>query len=244
MSQTPDGPLRHSSRANTVLTADGSPLPRAKKSDAVDPSFSSFNPQSPTLTSSYLQDEGGSFITPAPPRVNPRLAPPSTAQRPSQHMPTSSPAPFWRFLDIGSTPLRPPGGVDLGTSPFKPAAPLPVESSSPVRGPSRGGLDKSLPSSPTRIHDRVDQDDGDDDDNATPRDTQNDDDAKDDGLTPAATVADDAQSEKDVDRKLDDKPSLPPPQSQPQPQPQLHQPSLPPQNQDDDDDDEGFDLAK
>ncbi|KAL1887753.1 transcription factor [Ceratocystis pirilliformis] len=63
-------------------------------------------PRSPTLTSSYLQEDGSSFVTPAPPRVHPRLAPPSTVQRPSQYMPTSSPAPFWKYIDIGSTPLR------------------------------------------------------------------------------------------------------------------------------------------
>ena len=145
MSQsTPDGTLKQSTRTSATLTADGSPLPRSKKPVAADPSFSSFNPQSPTLTSTYLQDDGGSFVTPAPPRIHPRLAPPSTAQRPSQHMPTSSPAPFWRYADIGSTPLRPPRGGELGTSPTKAIATLPLPSSSPLRE------NRSPPSSPTR----------------------------------------------------------------------------------------------
>ena len=124
------------------LTADGSPLPRSRKEP--ESAFSGFQPQSPTMTSSYPNDDNTSFITPAPPRINPKLAPPSTAQRPSQHMPTSSPAPFWRYADIGSTPLKPMGAYDL--SPIKASGRLPVQSSSP---PPVG---KSPPSSPTRPH--------------------------------------------------------------------------------------------
>lgn len=139
---TPDRPpVRHSART-TGLTSDGSPLPRARKSVADDPSLSSFQTNSPTLTSSYLQEDGASFVTPAPPRVHPKLAPPSTAQRPSQHMPTSSPAPFWKYADIGSTPLRPAAHYEL--SPTKPGPSLPPQSSSPLHG------NKSPPSSPTR----------------------------------------------------------------------------------------------
>ncbi|KKA30376.1 hypothetical protein TD95_001036 [Thielaviopsis punctulata] len=59
-----------------------------------------------TPTLAYMPDDSLSFITPAPPRVNPHLAPPSTVQKPSQHMPTSSPAPFWRLMDLASTPSR------------------------------------------------------------------------------------------------------------------------------------------
>ncbi|KAF5005651.1 hypothetical protein FDECE_7928 [Fusarium decemcellulare] len=125
---------------NSAFTADGSPLPRPRKTPGADSSFSVYHPQSPTLTSSY-QDEGASFVTPAPPRVHPKLAPPSTAQRPSQHMPTSSPAPFWKYADIGSTPLKPLGAYDM--SPTKSGG-LPPQSSSPPRG------NKSPPSSPSR----------------------------------------------------------------------------------------------
>jgi forkhead protein FKH len=60
----------------------------------------------PTLSSSYY-DDGLSMITPAPQRQQPRLPPPSTAQVPSKFMPMSSPAQFWKFADIGSTPARP-----------------------------------------------------------------------------------------------------------------------------------------
>ncbi|KAI1212249.1 uncharacterized protein F4807DRAFT_457748 [Annulohypoxylon truncatum] len=115
---------------------DGSPLPRRKPLSAAD----SLPQSPPTLSSSYLQDEGASFVTPAPHRVHPRLAPPSTAQRPSQHMPTSSPAPFWKYADITSTPLK---SLQYDLSPSKPAA-LPESSSPPA------AHDRSPIGSPTR----------------------------------------------------------------------------------------------
>lgn len=55
----------------------------------------------------------GDFGNPALPLQTPlgraklHLAPPSTAQLPSQHMLFSSPAPFWKYADLGSTPARP-----------------------------------------------------------------------------------------------------------------------------------------
>ncbi|KAL1871713.1 hypothetical protein VTK73DRAFT_1934 [Phialemonium thermophilum] len=121
--------------------ADGSPLPRLRKPDASVLSFIENAPGSPTLTSSYLQEDGGSFVTPAPHRVHPKLAPPSTVQRPSQHMPTSSPAPFWKYADIGSTPLKP---VQFDLTPSKGLGNLPA-SSSPPAAPS-----KSPAGSPSR----------------------------------------------------------------------------------------------
>ncbi|PFH56581.1 hypothetical protein XA68_16283 [Ophiocordyceps unilateralis] len=124
-----------------TLTADGSPLPRRNKA-APNSSLSAFSLQSPTLTSSFLQEDGASFVTPAPPRIHPKLAPPSTAQRPSQHMPTSSPAPFWKYAEIGSTPLRP--STQYEASPSKVAGRIPSNSSSPP------GVGKSPPSSPSR----------------------------------------------------------------------------------------------
>ncbi|KAK0722878.1 fork head domain-containing protein [Lasiosphaeria miniovina] len=125
--------------------ADGSPLPRLRKNNASSTLGASENnnvPGSPTLTSSYLQEDGASFVTPAPHRVHLKLAPPSTAQRPSQHMPTSSPAPFWKYADIGSTPLKP---TQFDLSPSKPHGALPPQSSSPA--PARS---KSPVASPTR----------------------------------------------------------------------------------------------
>lgn len=139
---TPDRTSARKSGRSAALTADGSPLPRQRKPTTTDSTFSTFQPQSPTLTSSYLQEDGASFVTPAPPRVHPKLAPPSTAQRPSQHMPTSSPAPFWKYADVGSTPLKAPAQYEL--SPSKIAVGIPPQSSSPPRA------SKSPPSSPSR----------------------------------------------------------------------------------------------
>ncbi|KAI1337774.1 hypothetical protein F5Y15DRAFT_143651 [Xylariaceae sp. FL0016] len=120
---------------------DGSPLPRTNRRANASSSFASEVPRSPpTLSSSYLPEEGNSFVTPAPLRVNPRLAPPSTAQRPSQHMPVSSPAPFWKYADINSTPLRP-----FDMSPLRTQT-RPIDSSPPPPG----GDDMSPIPSPSR----------------------------------------------------------------------------------------------
>ncbi|KAI1094673.1 hypothetical protein F5B19DRAFT_20790 [Rostrohypoxylon terebratum] len=137
LSQVTVTPDRKYVPAESANFQDGSPLPRRKGLGAADAL-----PQSPpTLSSSYLQDEGASFVTPAPHRVHPRLAPPSTAQRPSQHMPTSSPAPFWKYADITSTPLK---SLQYDMSPSKPAG-LPNSSSPPA------ARDRSPIGSPTRV---------------------------------------------------------------------------------------------
>jgi len=123
---------------------DGSPLPRLKRTNPASALGLVENaPGSPTLGSSYLQEDGASFVTPAPHRVHPRLAPPSTAQRPSQHMPTSSPAPFWKYADYGSTPLKP--AAQLDASPSRVLGGPPPHSSSPPAAPR-----KSPVASPTR----------------------------------------------------------------------------------------------
>ncbi|KAK3899132.1 fork-head transcriptional regulator 2 [Staphylotrichum tortipilum] len=163
---TPVRPMRKPlpDEPSTVGGADDSPLPLpragagARKLNAASSSSAlglvENAPGSPTLASSYLQDDGASFVTPAPLRVHPKFAPPSTAQRPSQHMPTSSPAPFWKYADIGSTPLR-PVHAPFDLSPSKPlggggnggaggSAGLPPQSSSPPR------RSKSPVQSPTR----------------------------------------------------------------------------------------------
>lgn len=150
---TPVRPTRKPLPAEAVCGADGSPLPRLIKtnatsslslSESANPSgagaHSRNTPGSPTLTSSYLQDDGASFVTPAPHRVHPKLAPPSTAQRPSQHMPTSSPAPFWKYADIGSTPLKPAQDLSpskaLGHFPPQSSSPPAASSKSPVASPT------------------------------------------------------------------------------------------------------------
>ncbi|KAI0402585.1 fork head domain-containing protein [Xylaria palmicola] len=128
-------------RLLTTNLHDDSPLPRGNKRLPQSNSFADIPQSPPILSSSYLPDEGASFVTPAPQRLHPRLAPPSTAQRPSQHMPTSSPAPFWKYVDIHSTPLR----ASYDVSPTKPSG-LP-NSSSP---PPPAGADRSPIVSPTR----------------------------------------------------------------------------------------------
>lgn len=137
---TPDRGGPHSRPAEADVPGDGSPLPRHKRQAGNSFGLSDNAPGSPTLSSSMVHED--SFVTPAPHRVHPRLAPPSTAQRPSQHMPTSSPAPFWKYADIGSTPMKGPA-FDL--SPVKGSAgPVHPPSSSPA--PAR----RTSAASPTR----------------------------------------------------------------------------------------------
>jgi hypothetical protein len=130
---TPDRPGNFSS-TREQLPGDGSPLPRHRRPNSNAFGLSDNLPGSPpALSSSYLQDDSNSLVTPAPHRVKPYLAPPSTAQRPSQHMPTSSPAPFWKYAD--QTPMR--GAFDSSPIKGSPLPTVPVSSSPvPVRNPS------------------------------------------------------------------------------------------------------------
>lgn len=140
---TPDQRLhpQPSNHAHDVLPGDGSPLPRHRRQNGGTYGLSdNVQGSPPTLSSSYIPEEGASLITPAPHRVQPRLMPPSTAQRPSQHMLTSSPAPFWKYIDDkDGTPLR---------TPFAGIAGLGPENSSPIKGlgiPERPAMQSSSP---------------------------------------------------------------------------------------------------
>lgn len=175
---TPDRSSRRLLPDEPPASSDGSPLPRYRKGAAAaskaktstsnvggaatnDASASGTAPdpvlaRSPTLTSTFLQDDiSSSFVTPAPHRVELKLNPPSTLQRPSQHMPTSSPAPFWKYADIGSTPLKPPASLDfspskalgLSSGGVSSAVAMPASSSPP---PVKRSGTKSPVSSPTR----------------------------------------------------------------------------------------------
>lgn len=87
-----------------------SPLPTRSRSNTLGRTYGlsdNVAGSPPVLSSSYFDEGPSSMITPAPQRQQPRLAPPSTAQIPSKFMPMSSPAQFWKFADIGSTPARP-----------------------------------------------------------------------------------------------------------------------------------------
>jgi hypothetical protein len=101
----------------------------------------------PVLSSSYYDDGPSSMITPAPQRQQPRLPPPSTAQVPSKFMPMSSPAQFWKFADIGSTPARPvpdmsplKGEVGDGIGNFPSSSPPPPNLVSPSKPGTSNGL--------------------------------------------------------------------------------------------------------
>ncbi|KAH2396819.1 hypothetical protein KXW92_004669 [Aspergillus fumigatus] len=101
----------------------------------------------PVLSSSYYDDGPSSMITPAPQRQQPRLPPPSTAQVPSKFMPMSSPAQFWKFADIGSTPARPvpdmsplKGEVGDGIGSFPSSSPPPPNLVSPSKPGTSNGL--------------------------------------------------------------------------------------------------------
>jgi forkhead protein FKH len=131
------------SRSLEDLPGDGSPLPPHKRSRGNFGLSDNMPGSPPALSSSYLQDESNSFVTPAPHRVHPRLAPPSTAQRPSQVMPTSSPAPFWKYADIGNTPMK---GPAFESSPIKGSNNLPAVPPSSSPPPVR----RSSAASPTR----------------------------------------------------------------------------------------------
>jgi len=68
----------------------------------------SANMPSPSRHSPYVDHHPAlSAVIPAPERQHPRLAPPSTGQLPSSHLPTSSPAPFWKYVRFGSTAAKP-----------------------------------------------------------------------------------------------------------------------------------------
>lgn len=98
---------------------------------------------------------GHSLTTPMVTRKDVRLAPPSTVRMPSQFMPMSSPAPFWKFADwVNGTPATAKkrtvaeeaspvkrsntgGGVDVEV-PVESSSPPPANLASPTRsqGPS------------------------------------------------------------------------------------------------------------
>jgi hypothetical protein len=147
---TPDRGRQLLTSLQENLPGDGSPLPRHRRPHGSSSFGLSDNvPGSPpVLSSSYLQEDN-SFVTPAPHRVHPRLAPPSTAQRPSQVMPTSSPAPFWKYAD-----LTPQKGSHFESSPIKAytsangvppsSSPPPAHSASPTRTSTKA-MDQEVP---------------------------------------------------------------------------------------------------
>ena len=66
----------------------------------------------------FGSDLNDNLVTPLITKHKPRLAPPSTARLPSQFMPMSSPAPFWKYADFNASS---PAKQNLGGSPVKAA---------------------------------------------------------------------------------------------------------------------------
>ena len=84
-----------------VLSDETSPVPRRRTNGhftAVD--------SSPTLTSGAWAHDAPMMRTPAPRAYNLNMPQPNTVKLPTSHLADSSPAPFWRFDHIGSTPAR------------------------------------------------------------------------------------------------------------------------------------------
>lgn len=84
-----------------VLSDETSPIPRRRTNGQLAAADSS-----PTLTSGAWAHDAP-MRTPAPRPHNLNVPQPNTAKLPTSHMADSSPAPFWRFDAIGSTPARP-----------------------------------------------------------------------------------------------------------------------------------------
>ncbi|KAK6344548.1 transcription factor, variant 2 [Orbilia brochopaga] len=115
----------------------------------------------------------GAAITPAPQKHNPHLAPPSINQLPSSYLPTSSPAPFWKYLNFltpgradHSSPIKSP--QLRSSSPPEPLAPIASklrEAGSPIKDKDnifrgkQSPVKPEVPNPPTNI-------DGDSDDAA------------------------------------------------------------------------------
>ncbi|KAJ5105838.1 hypothetical protein NUU61_003185 [Penicillium alfredii] len=162
-----DHPLRH---MNPQDYEEPSPLPARSRNNAGGPSRAQTSTNNlsrayglsdnmagspPVLSSSYYDEGPSSMITPAPQRQQPRLPPPSTAQIPSKFMPMSSPAQFWKFADIGSTPARPVPDIspikgepdDRIISGFPSSSPPPPNLASPSKPGTTNGLgsNRTLP---------------------------------------------------------------------------------------------------
>ncbi|KAG0124208.1 putative forkhead transcription factor Fkh1/2 [Tuber indicum] len=125
LSTNPHHPRRSSiitaTHTNDMISSSQNHHPSSVHSDSA-------NMPSPSRHSPYVDDHPAlSAVTPAPQRQHPRLAPPSTGQLPSSYLPTSSPAPFWKYVQFGSTPAKP--------GDYSPLKDLHSSSPPPVSGP-------------------------------------------------------------------------------------------------------------
>jgi forkhead protein FKH len=136
---TPDRAHQLPNSMNGRLLCDSSPLPRHRRLGL----FDNIHIPPLALSSSYAAEEGQSLTTPAPARKHPYLAPPGTAQRPSRHMSTSTPAPFWRYAEIGNMPRGSSFNLSLSknssAAPAMPASGSPTPRSQSGASPTRKG---------------------------------------------------------------------------------------------------------
>ena len=117
-----------------VLSDETSPMPK-RRTNGID--------SSPTLTSgAWIHD--APMRTPAPRPYNLSVPQPNTAKLPTSHLADSSPAPFWKWENLGSTPgakwpeISPlKTNVDAGAPAFPSSSPPPVINAveSPTRKP-------------------------------------------------------------------------------------------------------------
>ncbi|RPA75705.1 hypothetical protein BJ508DRAFT_16531 [Ascobolus immersus RN42] len=133
---TPDRGSRVPPLHNPATVSNSPALPsqtnsyvRRPPQTATTPSQTLLSPtHRPTLNSE--PDPNHLTVTPAPERQHPRLAPPSTAALPSSYLPTSSPAPFWKYVGWnGDSPEK----IHSSSPP-----PIPSRSlGSPIKSPAR-----------------------------------------------------------------------------------------------------------
>jgi hypothetical protein len=107
-----DHPIRHLESSPAVDPAK--PNVSGMKNEAAHSPPTLYSDSNSNMTGNH-DSRNNALVTPLVSRYAPRLAPPSTAQMPSQYMNFSSPAPFWKFVDLPSTPARGP----LELSPIK-----------------------------------------------------------------------------------------------------------------------------
>jgi hypothetical protein len=100
---------------DNVSGQDGNSKPRGLNDSATDSPPNLYSDSAMRGTDTGRQGNAG-LVTPLVARHAPRLAPPSTAQVPSQYINFSSPAPFWKYFDVPSTPADAP---NLDISPIK-----------------------------------------------------------------------------------------------------------------------------
>ncbi|EWC44029.1 hypothetical protein DRE_01381 [Drechslerella stenobrocha 248] len=137
---TPDRGSRVSAKSKTNENPDETLVVDSMQDAPMSPSDTRANQ---TASSPYSDgvDHAPAAITPAPQKRNPHLAPPSISQLPSSYLPTSSPAPFWKYLNFltpgradHSSPIKSPHL--RSSSPPEPLAPIASklrEAGSPIK---------------------------------------------------------------------------------------------------------------